>query len=106
MTQYLRYWHRVGIVLCCAILVTGCGGPRASMGPPSQPAIAVATSQPFSLSAGAHAVHLYVEPDDGKRVISTAILHARHSLLLEMYLLTDRVLLHDLEHAAANGVAV
>src|SRR5437868_12124337 len=58
------------------------------------------------LPTGARAVRLFVEPRDGKRVVSQAILRARRSIVLEMYLLTDRVLIHDLEHAAAKGVAL
>lgn len=102
-----RYWGLTGTIACCAVLITGCTTPRQAVALPPHPVVtAVLPAKPLHLPAGAQAVHPYVEPDDSKRVISQAILHARSSLLLEMYLLTDRVLLHDLEHAAAKGVAV
>jgi len=75
-----------------------------AVAPACVPQSAVAATTP-ALQAVAR-VTLYVEPHDGKRVVSRAILRARHSILLQMYLLTDRTLLHDLERAAARGVAV
>jgi len=75
-----------------------------AVAPACVPQSAVAATTP-ALQAAAH-ITLYVEPHDGKRVVSRAILRARHSILLQMYLLTDRTLLHDLERAAARGVAV
>jgi phosphatidylserine/phosphatidylglycerophosphate/cardiolipin synthase-like enzyme len=75
---------------------------QATRAAPSASAVAPA----MRLPAGARSVQLYVEPHDGKRIVTRAILRARHSILLEMYLLTDHVVLHDIEHAAAKGVAV
>jgi len=100
------------LLLACVLLAHGWWTPPARAAPSSGSAVApacvpqsaVAVTAP-ALQAAAH-VTLYVEPHDGKRVVSKVILLARHSILLQMYLLTDRTLLHDLERAAAQGVVI
>lgn len=51
-------------------------------------------------------VHVFVEPNDGDRVITNAIVGAKKSVLLEMYLLTERRVISALEEAAQRGIDV
>jgi len=55
---------------------------------------------------GINGVQVYVEPDDGERVITNAIHNAQRSVWLEMYILTDTNVIHALEDAANNGLDV
>jgi phosphatidylserine/phosphatidylglycerophosphate/cardiolipin synthase-like enzyme len=99
----------LGVIVGC-LLMAGCtqgdGLARPAAPAARAAASAGAVAPAMTLPAGGRSVQLFVEPHDGKRIVTRAILRARHSILLEMYLLTDRVVLHDLEHAAAKGVAV
>ncbi len=56
--------------------------------------------------SGAQGVHVYVEPDDGERVITGAIKSATKSIWLEIYILSDRNVIRALEDAANNGLDV
>jgi cardiolipin synthase A/B len=66
------------------------------------------TSSPSSgtLSPGVQGVRVFVEPNDGDRVITSAIAGAKKSILLEMYLLTERKVISALEEAAQRGIDV
>ncbi len=56
--------------------------------------------------SGAQGVSVYVEPDDGEQVITGAIRSAHKSVWLEIYILSDRNVIHALEDAANNGLDV
>ncbi len=55
---------------------------------------------------GASGITEFNEPDAGEQVISSAIIGAKKSIWLEMYLLTDRNVIQALENAARRGVDV
>ncbi|HEV2659236.1 MAG TPA: phospholipase D-like domain-containing protein, partial [Ktedonobacteraceae bacterium] len=59
-----------------------------------------------TISSGVQGVHVFVEPNDGDRVITNAIAGAKKSVLLEMYLLTERKVISALEEAAQRGIDV
>ncbi len=56
--------------------------------------------------SGVQGVHVYVEPDDGERVITGAIKSASKSVWLEIYILSDRNVIRALEEAANKGLDV
>lgn len=56
--------------------------------------------------SGVQGVHIYVEPDDGESVITSAIRSASKSVWLEMYILSDRNVIRALEEAANRGLDV
>jgi len=58
------------------------------------------------IGAGAQNVQLFIEPQDGYRVITNAIGGAQKFVWLEMYLLTENHVIHALEEAAHRGVDV
>lgn len=55
---------------------------------------------------GVQGVRVYVEPDDGEQVITGAIKSASKSVWLEIYILSDRNVIHSLEEAANGGLDV
>ncbi len=59
-----------------------------------------------TISSGVQGVRLFVEPNDGDSVITNAIAGAKKSVLLEMYLLTERKVISALEEAAQRGIDV
>jgi len=59
-----------------------------------------------TIGSGVQGVHVFVEPNDGDRVITNAIAGAQKSVLLEMYLLTERKVISALEEAAQRGIDV
>lgn len=56
--------------------------------------------------SGAQGVRVYVEPDDGEKVITGAIKSASKSVWLEIYILSDRNVIRALEEAANRGLDV
>lgn len=56
--------------------------------------------------AGVQGVRVYVEPNDGEKVITGAIKSASKSVWLEMYILSDRNVIRALEEAANRGLDV
>lgn len=64
------------------------------------------TSTGTTTGTGAQGVQVFVEPDAGDQVITSAINSASKSIWLEMYLLTDRKVISALEEAAHRGIDV
>ncbi|SRR6266487_317149 len=64
------------------------------------------TTSASTISSGVQGVQLFVEPNDGDRVITNALAGAKKSVLLEMYLLTERNVIRGLEEAAQRGIDV
>lgn len=58
------------------------------------------------VGSGAQGLQMFVEPDAGDRVITDAIAGAKKTILLEMYLLSERNVINALEEAAQRGVVV
>ena len=90
------------VLLYLGILLLGGCASTASRGgsPPPQP-----IAQP-PLGQGVRDVRLLVYPDDAKRLLTTPMRAAQHSLDLTMYLLTDHTMIHELEYVHAKGVQV
>lgn len=59
-----------------------------------------------AVGSGVQGVRVFVEPDDGEQVITSAIRSAHKSIWLEIYILTDRNVIHALEEAANQGLDV
>ncbi len=55
---------------------------------------------------GVQGVQVFVEPDAGEIIITNAIHAAKKSILLEVYLLTDKNVIQSLEEAVRRGVDV
>jgi cardiolipin synthase A/B len=64
------------------------------------------SSNSGTFSTGVQGVRVFIEPNDGDRVITNAIAGAKKSVLLEMYLLTERKVISALEEAAQRGIDV
>jgi cardiolipin synthase len=58
------------------------------------------------IGSGVQHVQLFIEPQDGYRVITNAIASARKSVWVEMYLLTENHVIKALEEAAHRGLEV
>jgi cardiolipin synthase len=59
-----------------------------------------------TVGSGVQGVRVFVEPDDGEQVITSAIQSAHKSIWLEIYILTDRNVIRALEEAANQGLDV
>jgi cardiolipin synthase len=99
------------VLLAIVVLLAGCAGvpSPAVLGP--QPATAVAaanatTGSCAAVACAARQVQVFVEPDAGEAPVLQAIAGAASSVWVEVYLLTDRNVIHALEDAAARGVDV
>src|SRR5260370_18254227 len=89
------------IVAAVCFILTSCTGsmlPGMSNTPQCQSNCAV--------GFGVQGVQVYVEPDDGERVITNAIRNAQKSIWLEIYILSDRNVIRTLEEAANRGLDV
>ncbi|MGH2515753.1 MAG: phospholipase D-like domain-containing protein [Ktedonobacterales bacterium] len=78
----------------------GCGGPTATAFIASSPVICATAA-----CAASH-LQVFVEPDAGEAPIVHAIQTATRSVWVEVYILTDRNVVHALEDAAGRGVDV
>ena len=104
----------ITLVLCLALI--GCSSVNISVGNSTggsstgNSGTSSSTSSDGSSSrivgAGAQGVQVFVEPDAGDTVITNAIAGAKKTVLLEMYLLTERKVINALEEAANRGVDV
>jgi cardiolipin synthase len=59
-----------------------------------------------TLGAGVQGLQIFVEPNAGESPVTDAIESAKHSVWLEMYILSDRKVVYALEDAANHGVDV
>lgn len=64
------------------------------------------TTTPQVQGTGVRGVQVFVEPDAGEIIITNAIQAAKKSILLEVYLLTDKTVMHSLEEATHRGLDV
>jgi cardiolipin synthase len=58
------------------------------------------------IGTGAQGLQIFVEPNAGESPVTGAIESAKHSVWLEMYILSDRKVMYALEDAANRGVDV
>lgn len=102
-------------VLVLACLFAGCAQPTGtsaacgvSCASPSASTASTSTSPVCSgvACAASANVQVFVEPDAGEGPIVHAIQSATRSVWVEVYLLTDRNVIHALEDAAGRGVDV
>ncbi len=97
-----------GLVLCLALI--GCSSINISAGSSADSSSTGGSSATSSgsgiVGSGAQGVQVFVEPDAGDTVITNAIAGAKKTVLLEMYLLTERKVINALEEAANRGVDV
>ncbi|GCE11767.1 phospholipase D-like domain-containing protein [Tengunoibacter tsumagoiensis] len=98
----LRYQLLLGILCLC---LSSCSGPTQSGTPTSGQSNGPVT--PVSgPGTGVQNVQVFVEPDAGDAPIVDAIQHAKKSIWLEIYLLTERNIINALEDAAHAGIDV
>src|SRR5450432_831189 len=108
--------HSLGIKCITSILVVafcfmfiGCSSISIGVGNAATGSTADASgsgSATGSVGSGVQGVRIFVEPDAGDSVITDAIAGAKKTILLEMYLLTERKVINALEEAAQRGIAV
>jgi cardiolipin synthase A/B len=93
-------------LLCLALV--GCNSVTISTDNSSVTGSGITTSNNSSgsVASGVQGVQIFVEPDAGDAVITNAIAGAKKTILLEMYLLTERNVINALEDAANRGVDV
>lgn len=100
-------WLCACLLLC--LILSGCSSSSQtitiSLGGTATPAPTTADDVNASAS-GAQGIKLYIEPEAGEKVITDAIDSAKKSAWLEMYLLTDKKVIHALEDAAYRHVDV
>jgi len=89
------------IVMLCVVLA-GCDASLSSL---------VGSSSNTSgsggpLGSGVQGVRVFVEPDAGDHIITSAIVGAQKSVWVEMYLLSDRNVIKALEEATHKGIDV
>ncbi|WP_069802751.1 phospholipase D-like domain-containing protein [Thermogemmatispora onikobensis] len=92
-------------VLLWPLLLSGPG--ITALTAPQSPLVSLA-ARPVAVppGPGVKGVQLFVEPQAGEQVVLQAIAEARHSLAVEIYLLTDRSVIQALEKAAKRGLTV
>jgi phosphatidylserine/phosphatidylglycerophosphate/cardiolipin synthase-like enzyme len=96
------FLRSLALILLCFLLI-GCdisinfGGGNTSGG---------TCQSNCTLGSGINGVQVFVEPDDGERVITDAIRGAQKSVWLELYILTDTNVIHALEDVANSGLDV
>lgn len=111
-----RYSYMMAALIILCLLLTACSSQQITIKLGSNNGTIASTNSSDSTGSistnsnvsgsGVQGVHLYVEPDDGEGVITSAINNARKSIWLEMYLLTDRNVISALEDAAHRNIDV
>ncbi len=104
----------IALLLCLAII--GCSsvnisvgnstGGSSTSGSGTIGSTTSSSSGPSITGSGVQGVQVFVEPDAGDTVITDAIAGAKKTVLLEMYLLTERKVINALEESAHRGVDV
>jgi cardiolipin synthase A/B len=114
VARRVRAWrwdgHSYLAVCLLAVLLAGCGELGATSGcvtitisgPPSSASRLVCVQA----ACAAQHVQVFAEPDAGEAPVLQAIRAASRSVWVEVYLLTDRNVVHALEDAAARGLDV
>src|SRR5581483_3228254 len=90
-----------GLVAILCILLAGCNVNITQDSPTANSAVTTSNT-----GSGTQGLQVFVEPDAGYQVITNAISGAKQSVWVEMYLLTERHIIQDLEEAAHRGVDV
>lgn len=117
--KLVRMVIRAGItrLALCLLLFGGCANlpatstsphPAAASTPQTTGTVERSTTGGSCVAAtcAAQSVSVFVEPDAGTAPVLQAIHSATRSIWIEVYLFTDRTVIHALESAAAHGVDV
>src|SRR5450432_1045916 len=96
----------IALIGCNSINISGGNSTDSSGANGSGFVGSTASSSSNSIGSGVQGVQVFVEPDAGDAVITSAIAGAKKTILLEMYLLTERKVISALEEAANRGVDV
>jgi phosphatidylserine/phosphatidylglycerophosphate/cardiolipin synthase-like enzyme len=103
-----RSWLLAALLVAALVVALGAAwwlrGRAALPAPPVTTVVPEADGTP--LVAPLPVTGLFVEPGDGRAPLLDEIAAARRSIDLEVYILSDEVLLHALEEARGRGVAV
>ena len=94
------------LIGCSSVNISAGNAPGSSSGSGTIGSATDSSSGAAITGSGVQGVHVFVEPDAGDSVITDAIAGAKKTVLLEMYLLTERNVISALEEAAQNGVNV
>lgn len=97
--SYAPVWRYIYLFAFCCLLA-GCSLPGASAANGGQ------CQSNCVLGTGASGLHVIVEPDAGPAPIVEAIRSAKHAVLMEMYLLSNKSVITALEDDANHGVDV
>lgn len=92
-------------LLLCLTLLTGCSGASDGAGTNTMP-FAGCSATTCAVPAGLNQAMVFIEPRDREKPIVQAIAGAKHSVWVEVYLLTDYAVIHALEDAANRHVDV
>ncbi len=95
------YFSTIIALLC--ILLAGCDVSLSSLGNINSSSI---NGNNGTIGSGVQGVKIFVEPNAGDSIITHAILGAKKSVWVEMYLLSARSVLSALEEAAHKGIDV
>jgi cardiolipin synthase A/B len=102
-----RRWHWWWIALLAVVLVAGAAlWSRQSAIVPSPTATSVADVPQPGETPALPVTGIFIQPGDGRAPLLDEIAAARHAIDLEVYLLSDEVILQSLEEAQRRGVAV
>jgi hypothetical protein len=104
-----RSWRWWTIGLLIAVLLVAAGAMlwvRQSTTAPPPAATSVADVPQPAETPALPVTGVFIEPGDGRAPILEEILAARHSIDLEVYILTDDAILQSLEDAQRRGVDV
>jgi cardiolipin synthase len=96
----------LALIGCSSINISGGNSTDSSSTNGSGFVGSTSNSSSNSIGSGVQGVQVFVEPDAGDAVITSAIAGAKKTILLEMYLLTERKVISALEDAANRGVDV
>jgi cardiolipin synthase A/B len=104
-----RRWHWWAIsLLIVALLVVGGAtlwSRQSTTAPPPAPTSVAGFPRPGE-TPGLPVTGVFIEPGDGRAPLLDEIQSARHSIDLEVYIVTDDVILQSLEEAQRRGVEV
>ena len=103
-----RQWHWWWIALLAVVLVAASAAlwSRQSATAPPPAATSVADVPQSGETAALPVTGIFIEPGDGRAPLLDEIRAARHSIDLEVYIISDEVILQSLEEAQRRGVQV
>ncbi|HEY66421.1 MAG TPA: hypothetical protein G4O02_17865, partial [Caldilineae bacterium] len=102
----MRHLRWLLLSLALTLLLAGCP-PASSLAPsPTATPVPSPTPAPPSTPLTGPLYELFVEPEDARAPVLSALADARETLRIVMYLITDPEIIQALKDAAARGVEV